>query len=219
MCVNCSIGVTASDRAWNVVLTAENFNGSMDTECRSYHRMRNVWFLLLFIITGMFIIIVIWWLFDSLTKLCVCVCARARVCVMYVCRVWVCVCPCVCGGKIQVSVDVVIWKRTRPRPPAHIQQTRELIGVRKTSHKHNKDLSWVTAYGSVTLTWQPSKYKVHKLHQRYIKDVPNLEVNLSFVDDKLCLYNNYALYIPLPTTTPAFLNLLSSFTPGRHSKS
>ena len=45
------------------------------------------------------------------------------------------------------------------------QHTRELISTRKTSHKHsNKDLSRLR----YTLTWHASKYKVHKLHQRYI---------------------------------------------------
>ena len=48
--------------------------------------------------------------------------------------------------------------------PVALNQTRELISARKTSHKHsNKDLSRL-------LTWHVSKYKVglHKLHQSYI---------------------------------------------------
>ena len=48
--------------------------------------------------------------------------------------------------------------------PVALNQTRELISARKTSHKHNnKDPSRL-------LTWHVSKYNVglHKLHQRYI---------------------------------------------------
>ena len=44
------------------------------------------------------------------------------------------------------------------------QHTRELISAQKRSHKHNsKDQSCLQ-----TLTWHSSKYKVHKLHQRYV---------------------------------------------------
>ena len=85
-----------------------------------------------------------------------------------------------------------IWNRTRPRALVQNQHTRELISARSTSHKHNnKDLcnspgmrvttryinsTRVTASKphqrpespTVTFTWHASKYKVHKLHQRYI---------------------------------------------------
>ena len=46
------------------------------------------------------------------------------------------------------------------------QHTRELISARMTS-QHNDRLESLP----VTLTWHASKYKVHKLHQRYIEDV------------------------------------------------
>ena len=46
------------------------------------------------------------------------------------------------------------------------QHTRELISARNTKHKYNKkDL---IKSPRVTLTWHACKYKVHKLHQRYI---------------------------------------------------
>jgi len=50
-----------------------------------------------------------------------------------------------------------------PRVPVQYQHTRELISAQKTSHKHNKDRSRLQQ-----LTWHANKYKVHKLHQRYI---------------------------------------------------
>ena len=58
----------------------------------------------------------------------------------------------------------IIWNRTRPRVPVQNQQTRELIGTWKTSHKRQQRHESPT----VTLTWHASKYKVHKLHQMYI---------------------------------------------------
>ena len=53
-----------------------------------------------------------------------------------------------------------IGNKTRPRALVQNQHVRELISARNKQHKHNdKDL---------ILTWHACKYKVHKLHQRYM---------------------------------------------------
>ena len=59
-----------------------------------------------------------------------------------------------------------IWNRTRPWVLMQNQQTRELISARK------KNITQVQQQRpespTVTFTWHSCKYKVHKLHQRYI---------------------------------------------------
>ena len=57
------------------------------------------------------------------------------------------------------------------------QATREFISARKTSHKHNRDPAT-----TATPTWHASKYKVHKLHERYIlkEDASTLSKLLPF---------------------------------------
>ena len=85
---------------------------------------------------------------------CVCVCvtnARARVCV----------CVCVC-------VKITIWNRMRPCALVKNQHTRELISTWKNSHKHSNKDPPPPQSPTVTLTWHANRYKVHKLHQRYI---------------------------------------------------
>ena len=58
---------------------------------------------------------------------------------------------------------MTISNRTRPTAPVPDQQTKELINARKTQTQQQRSESL-----TVTLTWHASKYKVHKLHQRYI---------------------------------------------------
>ena len=77
-----------------------------------------------------------------------------------------------CAQNIQHS-DARLCNRTRPTAPAQNQPTRELTSARKTSHKHsNKDLS------RLRLLWHSSKYKAHKLHQRYTLTSRTLILNL-----------------------------------------
>ena len=109
----------------------------------------------------------------------VCVCARASVCVCDECvsvwdeGVWVYECVCMCVWQTRacvcVCVKVTIWNRMRPSALVKNQHTRELISTWKNSHKHsNKDPPPPPQSPTVTLTWHANRYKVHKLHQRYI---------------------------------------------------
>ena len=43
--------------------------------------------------------------------------------------------------------------------------TNELISTQNTSHKHNNKKPELP---TLTLSWHACKYRVHKLHQRYI---------------------------------------------------
>ena len=62
------------------------------------------------------------------------------------------------AGSCNEPERLTISNKTRPRALVQNQHTRELISAQKTPHKHNKD---------PILKWNPGKYKVHKLHQRY----------------------------------------------------
>ena len=87
LCITCPLGVTAgAKRARNRILPTGNFNGPMDTQYHSYHKMLCEWFPLMIITTGMFIIIFMWGLFVSMT-MCVCMC----------------VCACMCGSNSGLS--------------------------------------------------------------------------------------------------------------------
>ena len=68
------------------------------------------------------------------------------------------------GEKKAKHFDDSNLNRTRPRALAQKQHTRELISTQKTSHIQEQR----PQSPMVTLTWYACKYKVHKLHQRYI---------------------------------------------------
>ena len=62
-----------------------------------------------------------------------------------------------------------IWNRTRPRALVQNQQTREVIIAPEWRHTNPTTKTWVAYDNSPS----PSKYKVHKRHQRYIKSSSN----------------------------------------------
>ena len=71
----------------------------------------------------------------------------------------------------QVSHLYTFWNRMRPRVPVQNQQ-RELISTWQILQKDNNEDLTKSPTNSL---WHASKYKVHKLHQRYIEAVTVVE--------------------------------------------
>ena len=123
-----------------------------------------------------------------------------------------CLAPCM-YSELPQTHKLTIWNGMRPRVLVQNRHTRELISAQKMSLAQQQRPESPT----VTLTCHRCKYKVHKLHQRYIlaEDAPcQVSCRRRLRSLLLCLCDAFGAFFPVAKSNRLEANLHYSWHPS-----